>query len=280
MVVQTDHQSQLERFGFSVWSGRSAPDHGRPHRHNEIELNYVEQGAVTYLHAGTEITIQACESAVFWGAVPHQLVYYEPSTVIDIATVPLEDVLQWDLPQPFLLDLLAGVLLRAGHAHLQTYGAAMYRQWQIDCEARNVRVALMEIRAFFHRFALHVQPVERTSREPYSAARMPDKGRQMAQFMSSHFQQTISVGDVAAVVGLHPHYAMSVFRQTFDMTIIDYLTQQRIAYAQQMLLTTNAKIIDIANDAGFQTVSHFYAAFKRLCGTSPGKYRAALRRHD
>jgi AraC-like DNA-binding protein len=60
--------------------------------------------------------------------------------------------------------------------------------------------------------------------------------------------------------------------------VIDYLTQQRVAHAQQMLITSDANVADIALESGFQTLSHFYSAFARLCGTSPGKYRAMLRR--
>lgn len=264
--------SDLQTFGFSVWASRQSPQHDRPHRHNEIELNHIEQGAVTYLYAGSEVTIGERESAVFWGAVPHQLIHHEPGTTMDIATIPLENVLQWDLPQDFLLTLLAGVLIRVGEKQLQPYGSAMYHQWQRDMLAHDSRIALMEVKAFLHRCALSERIVVADS-----PARAPDKARQMAHFISQHFQQPLTVRDIAATVSLHPHYAMLVFKQVFDMTIIDYLTQQRIAYVQQRLLITDEKVIDIAYDAGFQTISHFYTAFKHWCGQSPGKYRAALR---
>lgn len=264
--------SELQTFGFAVWPSRVSPQHNRPHRHNEIELNYVQQGTITYLYAGSEVTIGERESAVFWGAVPHQLIHHEPVTTIDIATIPLENVLQWELPQDFLLTLLAGVLVRVSEQYLQPYGAAMYHQWHRDMLAGDLHIALMEVKAFLHRCARseHMVAVD-------APGRAPDKARQMAHFISQHFQQPLNVSDVAETVSLHPHYAMQVFKQVFEMTIIDYLTQQRIAYVQQRLLTTDEKIIEIAYDAGFQTVSHFYTAFRQWCGQAPGKYRAALR---
>jgi AraC-like DNA-binding protein len=267
-------RSEVETFGLAIWSGRQSPDHKHSHRHNEIELNYVESGAITYMHAGLEIRIGSHESAMFWGAVPHQLVHYEAATVIDIATVPLEDVLQWDLPQAFLSALLSGSLMRFGQDHLLAYDGAMYRQWQNDLNAGSSHIALMEIKAFLQRCArLDVSP----DTDVRPSDHVPHKAQQMAQYISRHFQQSISVSDVAAAVSLHPHYAMAVFKSGFDMTMIDYLNQQRIAYVQQHLLTTDANVIDIAYDAGFQTISHFYSAFKQLCGVPPGKYRAALR---
>lgn len=268
--------STVETFGLAVWSGRQSPDHQHSHRHNEIELNYVEQGAITYIHAGVEFRIGTHESAVFWGAVPHQLVHYEPATIIDIATVPLEDVLQWDLPQAFLSALLSGLLMRFEPEHLLPYDATIYRQWQSDLDSGTSHIALMEIKAFLHRCALlDSSPIVPSDARP--SEHVPHKAQQMAQYISRHFQQPIRVNDVAAVVNLHPHYAMAVFKSGFHMTMIDYLNQQRIAYVQQHLLTTDASVIDIAYDAGFQTISHFYSAFKQLCGLPPGKYRAALR---
>jgi AraC-like DNA-binding protein len=273
--------SSVESFGLEIWSGRQSPDHNRPHRHNEIELNYVEHGAITYIYGGHEIRIAGRESAVFWGAVPHQLVYYEPGTVINIATVPLEDVLQWDLPQSFLARLLAGKLLRFGAELALPYEAAMYRQWRHDLDAGTAYVALLEIRALLHRCALlesRLAPVKSARLvETPSAETPPHKAQQMAQYISRHFQQPLTVQEVAGAVGLHPHYAMSIFKAVFHITMIEYLTQQRIAYAQQHLLMTDASPADIAYDAGFQTLSHFYHVFKRLCGLPPAKYRAALR---
>lgn len=269
-------RSEVETFGLAIWSGRQSPDHSHSHRHNEIELNYVECGAITYIHAGVEIYIGTHESAVFWGAVPHQLVHYEAATVIDIATVPLEDVLQWDLPQAFVSALLSGSMLRFAKDHLLSYNQLMYRQWRSDLDAGLSNLALMEIRAFLHRCAL-LDSSPPLSAEARPSEHVPHKAQQMAQFISQHFQQPISVRDVAAAVSLHPRYAMAVFKASFDMTIIDYLNQQRVAYVQQHLLTTDANVIDIAYDAGFQTISHFYSAFKQLCDLPPGKYRAALR---
>ncbi len=265
--------SEVQTFGLFVLPARPSPDHSRPHRHNEIELNYVEGGAITYLHAGHELRIESQESAVFWGAVPHQLIRYEPGTVLSIATIPLEYVLQWDLPQAFINMLLSGILFHAGPHQLGLYNAAMYRQWQADVNAGEPDVALMEIKAFLHRCA-RLQQVTRDERPVVSS----DKAQQMAQFISHYFQQPIGARDVAAHVGLHPHYAMTVFKSAFDLTIIEYLTQQRIAFVQQQLLTTDSSVIDIAYEAGFQTISHFYSAFNRLCGLSPGRYRASLRR--
>jgi AraC-like DNA-binding protein len=88
----------------------------------------------------------------------------------------------------------------------------------------------------------------------------------------------LTVSEIAAVVSLQPNYAMSVFKAAFGLSLIEYLLQQRVAHAQQLLIMTDDSIAEIALDSGFQTLSHFYSTFTRLCGIAPGRYRATLRR--
>lgn len=43
--------------------------------------------------------------------------------------------------------------------------------------------------------------------------------------------------------------------------------------AIRLLLTTDLKIIDIAMESGFESISSFYKSFKDVCGRRPGEYR-------
>ena len=43
------------------------------------------------------------------------------------------------------------------------------------------------------------------------------------------------------------------------MTLLEYIAQQRVAYAQRLLATTNLKIIDVAMDSGIGSVCRFHA---------------------
>jgi AraC family transcriptional regulator len=50
----------------------------------------------------------------------------------------------------------------------------------------------------------------------------------------------------------------------------------RIEYACRELMASNLAVINIAFAAGFADQSHFSRTFKRLCGTTPGRYRASV----
>lgn len=95
----------------------------------------------------------------------------------------------------------------------------------------------------------------------------------MAALLAEHHAETVSLGDLAKQVGLHPNHAMNLFREAFGMTMLDYLTQHRVAHAQRLLITGDLPILNVALEAGFSSVGHFYTVFKRSSGVPPKRYR-------
>ena len=71
-----DTRPNFAPYGFTCerWVPARVP---RPDRHNEIELNLLKAGSLTYLLGGHRITIDAGKLAAFWAAIPHQIVAFE-----------------------------------------------------------------------------------------------------------------------------------------------------------------------------------------------------------
>ena len=51
-----------------------------------------------------------------------------------------------------------------------------------------------------------------------------------------------------------------------------YVSHQRVTHAQRLLATTGAKVLDIAMDAGFGSVSQFHHVFRGITGVPPREY--------
>jgi len=99
----------------------------------------------------------------------------------------------------------------------------------------------------------------------------------MARFIAENFSQEIEASDVARSVQLHPKYAMVLFRRSAGVTIKDFLLQHRITHSQRLLLTTEAKVIDIAEASGFRSLSAFYASFVSRTHETPNDFRRRIR---
>ncbi len=53
-----------------------------------------------------------------------------------------------------------------------------------------------------------------------------------------------------------------------------------VSDAIRLLLTSDLRIIDIALEAGFESLSSFYQIFKNVCGRKPGEYRRLAKPAD
>ena len=103
-----------------------------------------------------------------------------------------------------------------------------------------------------------------------------EKAEAMACFVARNYTSRIQVKDIAECVGLHPDYAATLFRKTFGTTLNVLITRHRVAHAQRQLVTSDERIVNIAQDSGFDSLSRFNRAFKQLAGTTPRQYRKTL----
>jgi AraC-like DNA-binding protein len=99
------------------------------------------------------------------------------------------------------------------------------------------------------------------------------KAEQMACYIAQRYTEPLSVEEISRCVGLHPGYAMTLFQKTFGMTLVGYVTQHRVAHAQRLLATSDKKVLPIAIESGFGSLSRFNEVFRRLCGCTPREHR-------
>lgn len=250
------------------------------HQHNDIELNYVERGAITYFFGRTRVSVRPDDLLLFWAALPHQLVECDDHSLMYGVTLPLAQFLRWQLPALLHKEILGGTpLLRpALDAPLDR---ALFARWLSDRQTAHPddeAIMLLELEAYLRRVGRSAPRVDHGAGVPLTdSATGLSKVEHMARFIAEHHAKPLRVDQIASVVAVHPSYAMSLFRQALGVSLMTYLTQHRIAHAQQMLVLTDRSILEIAIEVGFTSPSRFYRAFKSICGTSPHQYRMALR---
>ncbi len=74
-------------------------------------------------------------------------------------------------------------------------------------------------------------------------------------------------------IGLSSRRVADVFKAEYGITPKTYADSLRLKEAQRLLLATDAKVIDIAYQAGFGSLTAFYSFFRKETGTTPGEYR-------
>ncbi len=78
------------------------------------------------------------------------------------------------------------------------------------------------------------------------------------------------------LAGRSPEHVARTTRATLGITPSEYVNRLRIAQTAFQLRMTSRPVTEIALDAGYQNLSHFFHVFRRLHGMSPRRYRERL----
>jgi AraC-like DNA-binding protein len=254
----------------------------RPDRHNEVEMNFLPSGSLPYLLGGARITVQAGRLTLFWAAIPHQIVQWETTKPYYVATLPLAWFLSCGFPEHFAHPILAGKIVRDPES--PAGDKARFSQWVTDLHSgilNRERAAQLEIQARLVRLAIALPVRQSDAAHPVSPSLRPgsqlSRADQLACYIARHYHEPLTARQIASAAGLHPNYAMTLFRKAFGSTMTDFLTKHRISHAQRLLVTTDDPVIEIAANSGFQSLSRFNEAFKLACGCPPRSFRNAHR---
>ncbi len=96
---------------------------------------------------------------------------------------------------------------------------------------------------------------------------------QAAQFISSHYMESITMADIARAAGYSPNYLSRKFREAAGIGVHEYLVFIRLQHAALELITTDDSITEIALRCGFSDSNYFKDAFKKRYGVTPRTYR-------
>ncbi|MDZ7925050.1 MAG: DUF3769 domain-containing protein [Marinagarivorans sp.] len=255
----------------------------RPDHHNEIKLNLLKSGSVTYMLGGQKVVIETGKLCLFWAAIPHQVIDYSADLDYLVATIPLENFLSWQLPNKFVWPLMRGSLLSEKTTVNAVGDANLFERWQNDLNSQNGELekpVLLEMQARLTRMAIATADTINSHKiEKLNKANL-NSAEKMACYIAQNYGQKITVQQISDYVNLRSNYAMALFNKTFGSTIINYLTGYRVSHAQRLLSTTDQSITEIAYQSGFQSISRFNDAFCKLSGCSPSEYRKLYKISD
>ena len=94
-----------------------------------------------------------------------------------------------------------------------------------------------------------------------------------ARYISTHFQEPVSLHMVADHVHMSPTYYSKKFKQITGVGFKEYLTKTRLYEATELLTHTSLNVTEIAIRCGFNDGNYFGDAFRKEFGLSPLQYR-------
>ncbi len=98
---------------------------------------------------------------------------------------------------------------------------------------------------------------------------------QVLDYIDAYLDRDIKLADLARLLDMSQFHFSRLFKQSIGTSPYQYLSQQRVERAKQLLKQTDQLILDIALECGFSSHSHLSKQFRQLTGMTPKAYRAS-----
>lgn len=99
-------------------------------------------------------------------------------------------------------------------------------------------------------------------------------------FIKLHIAEDLSREEIANHVFLNPDYLTRIFKKETGLAISDYLLNERLKIAKELLEKTEMPISAIATHIGYANFSHFSRTFKKHTNMNPNEYRQTHHRES
>lgn len=97
--------------------------------------------------------------------------------------------------------------------------------------------------------------------------------RELSAYIDENLGEKLTLSDLAEKCFYNPSYFSRVFKEKFGVSLVEYITKKRIAYAVDLLQSTDMPIEEISEKVGFSDRNSFYHAFSRYMNRTPSSYR-------
>lgn len=252
----------------------------KTHTHNHVEIMLPVRCAIHFAtHAGQAMANDT-EICLLWGQLPHRVTDVDGDGHIYIANLPLQEFLTLGMSDDIVESLLSGQLVTA-KSQVMT-DALLFEGWVSDYASRHatkMALARTELQCRLRRQNLAgwqvvgAQDMGSSSAPAIVSDKQMARVQKMIRFMAEQYTQPISVADIASAGGVSEGYGMGLLQKTLGMSMTSYLTKLRLYHAKSALLENNEKIVTIAMDSGFGSLSRFYEVFSKDTGQTPQSFR-------
>ncbi|WNS41829.1 response regulator [Paenibacillus sp. MMS20-IR301] len=92
-------------------------------------------------------------------------------------------------------------------------------------------------------------------------------------YITQNLGQELNRESIAGQFYLHPDYINRLFKKETGQSMTEYLLQERMSLATELLVKTKLPVTTIAANIGYTNLSHFAKLFRKCTGINPNEYR-------
>lgn len=115
--------------------------------------------------------------------------------------------------------------------------------------------------------------VKHTTNKYHLCACTPDSSESIAErakkYIKQNINQDLNRTDIATYLHINPDYFTRIFGKEVGLSIPEFIMQERLNSAKEMIMQTEMSISEIASSVGYTNFSYFSKLFKEMFGLSP-----------
>ncbi len=169
----------------------------------------------------------------------------------------------------FILHMDADPYLQRIHRELENYRFD-------DLQGSNLRV-MQVILELFHEIGRTRAALEKSQKKGSREIAVDSKhnsAERIADYIRLNIiSDALTVHNLCSIFYISEWSMRRMFLKSFGVTPIRYITEQKVAYARHLLVTTDFTVERISEQLNFANSGYFRKIFCSVCGVTPSQYR-------
>lgn len=247
----------------------------RPHIHDFYHLVLYTKGQGFYQFEGVYRPARVGTCVLTSPGQTHEFISRRDRSVYSEITFVYENPQQRRLTHSFekLLSLYSGISI------------SLPVQLQLEAEVQQLQNRMVRITDYLNSsseqslYQAHRQLaqifnflIDCSSLNPITSI-INDRLQRVRSWIEEHYQQNISMDELARMAGISRGYFFRSFKKAFGVSPLAYQQSLRIEAAKTLLQAASLNCNEIALRTGFENVGFFHRVFRKHAGMTPLAYR-------
>ena len=275
---------ELETCNFSHHLSHTATSGYLIHSHDCYELYYIVEGDLCFLYDGAEYTLKPHTLILIASRVLHGI-HVRSGAPYDRYTFHFVPAFFPRETQRNMVNMLPSLqTLRSGTSpfpflieHADRYGVvpALDEILALSERDRASQLFFAPILLQSLLMRIYLQSTSASVRLPTLSAEDPPELAPVLDYIRRHPGNRITLDDLSERFYVSRSQLNKLFRKHYDMSVMSYVSGQKLSYAQKLLLS-GISAAEAASVTGYADYSTFYRAYTKQFGHPPNEDRAAI----
>ncbi len=112
----------------------------------------------------------------------------------------------------------------------------------------------------------------------YNDVQLAGRLQPAIDYVEDRLGDRLSIAEASSMINMSYTHFIKTFKKAFGMSFTDFVTYKRVKKAEQLLLTSELSIAEVAHSVGISNIGHFYNLFRRHNHCSPKQFTEQLKR--